>query len=80
MDPEEGEQLFSIEASVNRLTSTCFKVCDEGKGSSFNSLQCLEQCISEWMGAKTYVQGRWGDDIRKASLYNKNLQVTSKHV
>lgn len=80
MDSEAQDQLFAIEATVNRLTATCFKVCDDGKGRVFSNLQCLEFCISEWMQAKNYVHERWDTDVKSASLYNKNLAFVSKHV
>mmetsp|Transcript_2007 Transcript_2007/g.4527 ORF Transcript_2007/g.4527 Transcript_2007/m.4527 type:complete len:80 (+) Transcript_2007:4779-5018(+) len=75
---EPGEQLFVIEASVNRLTATCFKVCDDNKGPNFKGLECLQYCIAEWMQAKSHVQGRWESEIKAAALHNKNIEFSSK--
>lgn len=78
----ESEQLLTIYASVQRLTSRCFRVCDRGSGATLDPVasHCVRTCIDSWIQAKDYVQGRFDAERVAVLRYNKGLEYASERV
>jgi hypothetical protein len=78
----ETEQLLTIYASVQRLSSRCFRVCDRGSGVALDptTSQCVHSCIDSWIQVRAYVNGRFDAEREAVLRYNKGLLYATERV
>ena len=76
----EDDRIFSIYATIARISHHCFKLCDQNSHSSSlssNSKLCIQSCVQNAMTTRQYVNDRLAKEYPESKKYNKSLEFTS---